>query len=876
MLRPRSLWLTLAIPMTITSPAVAADDPARLKRNVVPTFEAIRLDLDPAVKTYSGTATITLDVKSATSSFRLHARDMTLTRVELRHGKTDIPVTTEKGEIGLLTVKAEQPLAPGGYTLAIDFTKDFSARAVSFYRVEAGGRAYVFTDFEPDDARGAWPCWDEPAFKIPWQITVSIPREHTAYSNTLPEVQMVKGEKREIVFRRTLPLSSYLVALIAGPFDTLPIEGLSVPGRIVAIKGSAGMGAEAARITPPILKALEQYFDRKYPYEKLDLIAVPEFTAGAMENAAAITYRETRLLLDPKTMSPTLRRSLIGTTAHELAHMWFGDLVTMEWWDDLWLNESFASWMGDKISDEVAPEYRAGTDQVNEMLRAMVVDSRLTTRAMRSQLKATDNLTSVFDLLSYQKGQAILTMLERWLGEDRFRAGVRDYIATHANGNATAADLWKALSKAAVQDVGVVASSFLEQPGVPIVTVELLGGAKVKLTQRRFVSHGSARPAATWKIPVTLRYAMGERTYTQNVLLTEASQTVELQGGATPGWIHPNADELGYYRWSVPSAILTTLADNASAKLSVRERVGFVGNLRALLLEGQVRGDLYYGLLSVFGRDPAPEVTSAVIEALNASRNPFVTPKTRPAFADYVRRTLGPALDRIGLDPKPDEPQRVTVLRPTLMLLLAADGEDPRVLEKGRAMAAAYMKDPASVHASLQEVSLAIAALRGDAALFESYKTRFESAATPTERSRYLNALAYFVDPAVAKKSLGYAVAGKLRPQEIMSVANIMVGLRPELHDVIYQWMVDHYDYIAAHIPPGSVANLPRAAAGCSLERISRARAFFSQPAHAPVGTDKELDRVEAGVQECVALHEREGENVARAWAQRPQTASGR
>jgi alanyl aminopeptidase len=860
--------------MTITSPSVAADDPARLARDVVPTLESIRLDLDPAQKSYKGTATIELKVNAPSESFRFHARDMSFTRVSLRQGKAEVPIKAATGEIGLVTVRAAKALTPGTATLVIDFTKDYSTRAASFYRVEAGGHAYVFTDFEPDDARGAWPCWDEPSFKIPWQITVTIPKEHSAYSNTLPERDEVTGERRTVVFKRTVPLSSYLVALIAGPFDSVPIDGLSVPGRVVAVKGSAYMGAQAAKETPAIVKALERYFGHKYPYDKLDLLAVPEFTAGAMENAAAITYRETILLLDPKTMSAAQRYRVISTTAHEVSHMWFGDLVTMEWWDDLWLNESFASWMGDKITDEVAPEFHAGNDQVGEMLRAMVVDSRLTTRAMRAQLKATDNLTGVFDLLSYQKGQAILTMLERWLGEEKFRDGVRAYIAAHAEGNATAADLWAALSKAAGHDVGAVAGSFLDQPGVPIVTVETLGGSKVKLSQRRFVSHGSARPSQLWKIPVTLRYAVGERTFTQNVLLSEASQTVELQGGAAPGWIHPNADELGYYRWSVPASMLAGLANGATSKLSVRERVGFVGNLRALLLEGQVRGDQYFGLLAAFGRDPEPEVIAAVVEALQQSRNPFVTPATRPAFASYVRQVLTPALDRFGLEPKKEEPQRVTVLRPSLMLIMAADGNDPRVLEKGRALATAYMKDPALVDPSIQEVSLSIAALQGDAALFDTYRTRFESAATPTERARYLNAFSYFTDPAMAKKSLEYAASGKLRPQEIVAVGQFMAAFRPELQDMVFQWTVDHYDYIASHIPPGTVPNLPRSAAGCSLERISRAREFFAQPAHSPVGTSQELDRIEAGVQECAALHEREAETAAKAWASKSSGGS--
>jgi alanyl aminopeptidase len=513
----------------------------------------------------------------------------------------------------------------------------------------------------------------------------------------------------------------------------------------------------------------------------------------------------------------------------------------------------------------VAPEYHVSNDQVADMLRAMVTDSRLTTRAMRAQQKASDNLGQLFDLLSYQKGQAILGMLERWLGETTFRDGVRRYIDAHVEGNATASDLWATLSKAAGHDVGAVAGSFLDQAGVPIVTVEPLGGSRVRLSQRRFVTHGSP-PLTVWKIPVTLRYAVGERVLTQNLLLSEAEQTFELEGGGAPGWIHPNADELGYYRWSVPAPMRDELARGARARLSIRERVGYLGNLRALLIDGQVKSDEYFRALARFARDQDPEVLAAVVEGLNASRNPFVDARTRPAFAAYVRRALGPALERIGLEPRKGEAPRLTLLRPQLMLALAEDGEDPKLRRLARDQVAAWLKEPAAVDPSLQEAVLAMAAVGGDSLLFGTYRSRFERAQTPTDRARLLNAFAHFDDPALARRALDYALTGPLRPQELTTIASTMRE-RPELQDLVFQWTLDHYDAVAKRIPPSTVAALPRQATGCSLERVSRAREFFSG-SRAPVGTDKELDRLEATAQECVSLHEREGEAVTVAWSQ--------
>jgi len=839
-------------------------DPARLSRDVVPTFEAIRLDLDAGKKGYAGSVTIDLKVESPTDSFRLHARDLTITRVALMRGGAVVPTTTGSGDIGLLAVRTSKPLARGACRLEIDFTKDFDVRANNVYRVETGGRSYVFSDFEPDDARRAFPCWDEPSFKIPWQITMTIPKDHRGFSNTLPEKETVVGEKRTVVFHRTVPLSSYLIAIIAGPFETAPIPGLSVPGRIVATHGGAALATQAARETPAILAALERYFDRKYPYDKLDLIAVPEFSAGAMENAAAITFRDNALLLDPKTMNPAQRRRMIGTTAHEISHMWFGDLVTMAWWDDLWLNESFASWMGDKITQQVAPEFQTDVDQVNDGFRAMVVDARLTTRAVRPPLLATHNLSQIFDVISYQKGESVLGMLERWLGPEKIRDGVRAYIAAHAEGNATAADLWASLSKAAGHDVSSVATSFIDQPGVPLVTLEPLGGSRVRLAQRRFLNYGLVEPGrALWKIPVTLHYPSGGREVTQHVLLADSTRTVELEGGATPAWIHPNSEERGYYRWSVPTAMLMEMANDGPRHLSTRERVGFVGNLRALLDAGQVHGDQFLGVLARFADDPDPLVVTAVLTGLTAMRYPFVTPDTRGPFAAYLRHTLWPALERIGMEPRRGEPQTVTLLRPQLMTWLGDDGRDPRVLERARAMAVAYMKDPATLDPSLQDAAISLAALQGDATLFEEYRKRFESTPIPAERARYLVGLANFGDDALVERALRYAREGPLRPQEIMAIANAM-GVKPELRDRVFFWTLENYDYIASHIPPSSVVYLPAQATGCSLERAAKARAFFSTAAHSPVGTAKEVEKMEAATRDCVSLREREYGAVTR------------
>src|SRR5439155_17675029 len=346
--------------------------------------------------------------------------------------------------------------------------------------------------FEATEARCAFPCWDEPEFKIPFQVTLVVPEAHLAIGNTPVETDTVADGQRTVVFERTPPLPAYLLAIATGPLETVPIEGMRVPGRIVTIKGASGVAREAARVTPPLVAALEKYFGLPYPYRKLDLLAVPEFWPGAMENAGAIAFADRILLIDPRAASAGQKRTLVAVDAHELAHMWFGDLVTMKWWDDLWLNESFASWMGDKITQEVAPEYEMPLAEVEETQRAMLRDAQRSTRPIRAPIDVFDNIDEAFDELTYDKGQAVLTMFEAWLGPETFRKGVVAYLKAHAWGSATASDLWASLSKTAGRDVAGPMSTFLDQPGVPLVKVDLLPGGKVRLSQERFLNEGAA------------------------------------------------------------------------------------------------------------------------------------------------------------------------------------------------------------------------------------------------------------------------------------------------------------------------------------------------------------------------------------------------
>jgi len=835
----------------------------RLGRQVLPVSQTIHLTLDARRPDFTGSVRVELDVRETVLAFRLHARDLRFDRLTLNQGEHLI-AATHTGERGWVTITVASELHPGLCTLEIEFSGKFSARASSLYRGRVGEDWYAFTQFESDDARGAFPCWDEPCFKIPYQLTLTIPSAHQAISNTPVKQETTKVGWKTLEFERTKPVPTYLLAIITGPLETVPVPGMGVPGCIATPRGQTHLAAEAVKVTAPILKALEDYFGRPYPYEKLDQIAVPEFWFGAMENPGAVTYTDTALLMDSRAASALQRKRLVTIIAHEFSHMWFGNLVTMEWWDDLWLNESFASWMGDKISDRLFPELCVADAEINGADRAMLTDAKLSTRAIRQPVRAQDNLMQSADELAYQKGQRVLGMFERWIGPDRFRHGVLDYLARHEWGNARAADLWAALSSASGRDLTAAMSTFLDQGGVPLLSIDG-DGETLRLSQRRFLNFGQKEQTpALWKIPVSLRFSDGS----VRDLLFEDPHAVIALDGKRPEWIHPNVNEQGYCRWKIPSEMLRSMTRNAPEHLNTRERIGLLANLSALLDAGEVRGDEYLQVLADFAADPHPGVVGGVLDALAKVRQVFLTPDLAPAFASFLRCVVRPALDRFGLTRQQSEVEGVSFLRPRLLYLLADDGGDEALVKHGESLAAAYLTDPASVDPALAAAALRIAALHGDAASFAAFRQKFETAAVPVDRQRLLQALGDFRDDRLVNEAIAYVLAGPLRPQEIFVIPRVVAMGALKNENRAFEWMTANYDAIVDRIPPEQGAYLARFADGCSLDRLEAAQRFFTsvrekEAAHGITGTERELAKVADSVRNCVSLREREGAAVA-------------
>jgi alanyl aminopeptidase len=536
----------------------------------------------------------------------------------------------------------------------------------------------------------------------------------------------------------------------------------------------------------------------------------------------------------------------------------------MKWWDDLWLNESFADWLGYKIAEEVYPNLQVEGEALEGVQQAMSMDAQLSTRVIRQPIQSMSNLLQSADPLTYKKGKATLGMFEQWIGPERFRAGVLAYLKEHEWGNATADDLWRALSKAAGRDLRAPMSTFLDQPGVPLVRAEVITDGRVRLTQKRYLHYGVTAPAPlTWQIPVILKYSDGTKVLNHSLLLSESTATVTLPGlmGKPPAWVHPNGGGSGYYRWSVDPATLTKLAEAAPKVLSARERIGFLHNLDALLDGGDIHGDEFLRLISGFADEPRPEVAGALLEALGSIRGSFVTEDLEAPFAAYVRRLLDPSKQRFGLDRAPGEEEAVSILRPGLLGWLADQGRDEQALTHAERLAKSFLADRGSIDPSLVSRVLILSAIRGDAALFEEYRKRFEAATAPTDRGPLLSALGTFRDPKLREAALAYVLDGPLRPHEIFTIPRTMfetIAFRKQ----VYEWVTKNYDAYVKKMPPAYAVYVPYAGASCEEEQLQKTNAFFSMPEHSPPGAEAELARVLEAGNDCIDLRVREGESV--------------
>lgn len=858
----RHLLLSLIVCYGGIATADTTSDPYRLNPDVQPATQQVEMTINPNLERYSGTTRIELDIRQPVDAILLHAQDLTIQNVRFGSGVQLSDSDFEILEHALLKVRTGSRIEPGHYQLEIDFEDDFNTDSVSMYRVEENGRFHIFSQMEASEAREAFPCFDEPAYKIPWQLSLTVPQDMMAVSNTPVEQTIVQGDMKKVVFAQSAPMPSYLIAIAVGEFETVDIPGMSVPGRVVTTLGKKHLTKLAVESTPKLLGGLEEYFDTPYPYKKLDLIATPEFWYGAMENPGAIIYVDRAILTDPASTDAKSIRGIIATNSHELAHQWFGDVVTMEWWEDLWLNESFASWMGDKIVGRAYPELEIDKARMSTVFKTMNDDSRPSSRPIRAPRKSTDNFLNDIGP-AYSKGRIVINMFENAIGEEKFRAGILDYMKRNEWANATAIDFSRSIGLKADFDVPTAFASFMHQPGVPLVEVELLEGNRMAVSQRRFANAGDEMPDVQWTIPLTIKYGINDQVFTQTLVLDGPTKTIPLEHAGEVEWIYPNADHGGYYRWQIEQSLLSKIARQAQHLLNPLERMGLVANLTALLNSDEIDAEHYLAILETFSAERDPYVLDVFIDQLVVMRDALVSEDHKDQFAAYVRRTLSPALQSMGVDPVDDEKNAVTTVRPRLLEWLIRDGRDEAITDEFAHRAVAYLAEDEQLHLSLVPAALTAAAIRGDEKLYAEIKRRFEGARTPADRVQFRNALTDFEAQAILVDLQAYSVSDAVRPREIMLIRTELLK-RPEPRELVLEFALGHYDQFRARLPGNGLAIVPSVAKGCSVDGAQRATAFFSDPDNQVPGTLRILETTVAQVKSCAALRSREIGNADR------------
>ncbi|MBZ0234601.1 MAG: M1 family metallopeptidase, partial [Deltaproteobacteria bacterium] len=579
----------------------------RLPRTAAPLAYRATIHADPAQATFSGAIEIDVRLAAPTATIWMHGYQLDVDEAIARRGDERIALAAKPHGEDLLAFTAPRVLT-GDWTLAIRYRgKQEPSATTGLFRQEDDGNWYAFTQLEAVYARRVFPSFDEPDRKTPWTLTLEVPAGLTAVSNTLAlgEEPLADGWKR-VRFAQTKPLPSYLVAFAIGPFEIVPAGAsrAGVPIRILTPKGKATHAALAVEVVPKALALLEDYFAIPYPYDKLDFVPIPLTVGfGCMENVGMVTCISRAMLFDPASPSPYDRRSIAGAAAHELAHMWFGNLVTLAWWDDIWLNEGLTTWLQNRIIHAIDPRPDDGFGAVDSHSYALAADSLATARAVRQPIASAADILNVFDGVSYGKAGAVMTMFERWVGPEAFQRGVRAYLTKHAHGNATTADFIAAMSEGTGRDVAGM-STFLDQPGAPLLAVDLRCDAGkppvVTLAQSRYLPPGAAAPpapSAPWQIPLCIAHDQDGARGETCAVVTGATAEVPLDATACPKWLWPNAGGTGHYHVSMPPALVDAATGYGWSRLTPVERIAMTGDLGPMIEAGQL--DVTAGLALV-------------------------------------------------------------------------------------------------------------------------------------------------------------------------------------------------------------------------------------------------------------------------------------
>jgi aminopeptidase N/puromycin-sensitive aminopeptidase len=817
--------------------------------------------LTPDLKaaTFSGVETIEVSLAEPASAITLNSAEITFQSVTITaNGKQQTATVSSDAEKEQTTFTVPDQLAAGKATLAIAYTGILNGQLRGFYLSKTAKRNYAVTQFESTDARRAFPSFDEPAFKATYDVSLVIDSGDTGISNG-PIVSDTPGPgegKHTLKFLTTPKMSTYLVAFLVGDFQCTEGEADGVKIRGCATPDKAALTPYSVEVAKYVLHYYDTYFGIPYPLKKLDLIALPDFEAGAMENFGAITYRETDMLIDPKTASVGAKKEVGLVIAHEMAHQWFGDLVTMQWWDNIWLNEGFATWMENKPVAAMHPEWNIDQIVASDENRTLGLDAQPTTRAIRAKADTREEIEQMFDGISYGKASDVLLAVENYLGPETFRKGVHAYLSAHLYSNATAEDFWGAQTATSHKPVDKIMDSLVAQPGEPLLTFGDAANGTVSVSQRRFFLSPSIQPdpAQKWTIPVCFKTGSDKQDCE---VLTPGDSALK---APTTTIFFANAGGKGYYRSAYPPSIYAALVANAETDLSPTERISLTGDEWAQVRANKATAGDYLNLVTAFKADSSAEVLGSAFSGVNAIYERVAgTAEERAAVAAWLRTTFAPEYAKMP-PPSDTDSSNTRELRAHFFGVLGYYGKDPAVLAQARQITDKYLEDPASVDATLGQTALAIAARNGDAALFDQLQKVAETSTNPEFQEGALRLLPEFEDPALVLRSLDYAASSKVRNQDALIQFAIALQI-DATRDLAWTYIKSHWDTLHTLLTPelGSIL-VGSTSAFCSAEARDDVQTFFAD--HKVPSADRSLKHAVESINGCIELRKLQEPNL--------------
>jgi aminopeptidase N len=854
--------LTAAVlALVVAAPATAQ----RLSDTVVPEHYTLWFAPDLEKETFRGRETIQAVVTQPTSSVTLHAAEIQFGEVKITSGgRTQTARVTMDPKAETATFTVPQRLAEGPVTIEVVYTGILNDKLRGFYISKANGRKYAVTQMEATDARRAFPSFDEPAFKATFDISMTVASADTAISNGRPLSDTPGPEPgtHTITYSRTPKMSTYLVAMIVGDFVCRDGASDGTTIRICSTPDKQQLTTFALEAAEHQLKWYNDYFGIKYPFGKLDIIAVPDFAAGAMENAGAITFRERLLLIDPERSSVGVRKQVASIISHEIAHQWFGNLVTMKWWDDIWLNEGFATWMANKPLAEWKPEWRVELDDTEDTQGALGIDALRSTRAIRTKVVTNEEINEVFDGIAYEKSAAVLRMIESYVGPESFRKAISSYLTKFSYSNAAGEDFWTEIARVTGRPVDRIMRSYVDQPGAPVLTVRntcVAGASEISVAQSRFSTSPDPTAARqTWTLPACFKTTTGQP---RCEVIDRAEQTSKAAGCDN---VFANADARGYYFTEYAPDAARALGKSAGGLKPV-ERISLISDEWWMVRAGRHDIDVFLDIAANMAGDDTPAVVEALANRLTFTANNIVDAGQQERFQRWIRDRFGPALATLAIPGNLRDSDDLQTRRAALLMLVGVVGNDPEWQRRARDLAFGYVKDPNSLPPSLASTVLQVAAVSGDRTLYDQYVAQLAKLGSqPEEYYRFFNALSWFRDPAIVKAALELAVSPTVRTQDTGTLIAGFIG-RPWARATAWEFTKAQWKALIDKL--GVFQGIPTIVTSlgglCTASQAADVRQFFAKNPVASVerGLQQAIERAE----QCTAVDLRQSPALA-AW----------